>query len=257
MANTKVSALTELTTVPDDNDMLYIVDISDTTMAASGTSKKNKAKYYLRTNGTANTLGENIAANGYNFTGAGTVGATRIGVGTSSPSYPFHISAASGSQMFINASSGQYTQMTLGNAGVGKLDIGWDNTAGHGYIYSDSALIILDGGRVRFGDEVGEAWTAVNFNTGWVDYGGGYDEVKYKKVGDLIFLRGLCKRTSGSSTLVTTLPVGYRPTTPQIFAIASNSAYGQVDIYGNGEVHASIASHSVWVSLAGLVFSTV
>lgn len=76
MADSKASGLTELAASPDDNDLVYVVDISDTSMAATGTSKKNKAKYYLRTNGTANTLGANLAANGYNFTGAGTVTTT-------------------------------------------------------------------------------------------------------------------------------------------------------------------------------------
>lgn len=40
MADTKVSALTELATTPADTDELPIVDVSDTTMAASGTTKR-------------------------------------------------------------------------------------------------------------------------------------------------------------------------------------------------------------------------
>lgn len=60
MAATKNSGLDELVAVPADDDLFYIVDVSDTSMAGTGTSKKNKAKYVLRTNGTANTLGANI-----------------------------------------------------------------------------------------------------------------------------------------------------------------------------------------------------
>lgn len=39
MADTKISGLTELTTKATD-DLLVIVDVSDTTMAATGTDKK-------------------------------------------------------------------------------------------------------------------------------------------------------------------------------------------------------------------------
>lgn len=78
MADTKNSGLSELAAVAADDDLLYLVDVSDTSMAVTGTSKKNKAKYYLRTNGTANTLGANLDANNYNFTGGGTVAASAM-----------------------------------------------------------------------------------------------------------------------------------------------------------------------------------
>ena len=40
MADTKITDLTELATQPDITDVLPVVDISDTSMAASGTTKK-------------------------------------------------------------------------------------------------------------------------------------------------------------------------------------------------------------------------
>ena len=40
MANRKVSASTELTTTPEDNDLLMVVDVSDATDGAGGTNKK-------------------------------------------------------------------------------------------------------------------------------------------------------------------------------------------------------------------------
>lgn len=47
MASSKISALTELAEGPAIGDLLALVDISDTTDAASGTTKKNKAQYGL------------------------------------------------------------------------------------------------------------------------------------------------------------------------------------------------------------------
>lgn len=46
MANTKISALTSLGAVPATNDQLVIVDVSDTTHAASGTTKKIAASFF-------------------------------------------------------------------------------------------------------------------------------------------------------------------------------------------------------------------
>lgn len=46
MANTKVSALTSLAAVPASGDLIPIVDVSDTTHAASGTTKKIAASFF-------------------------------------------------------------------------------------------------------------------------------------------------------------------------------------------------------------------
>jgi hypothetical protein len=46
-ADSKTSGLTELTTTPAVDDLVQIVDVSDTTMAASGTNKKITAKTLL------------------------------------------------------------------------------------------------------------------------------------------------------------------------------------------------------------------
>lgn len=379
MANTKNSALTELNAVPDDDDLLYMVDTSDTTMASSGTSKKNKAKYFLRTNGTANTLGANINANGYSVIGAGSISAAvvyagtisnfylshfssdplinfdgndfftytrsenalktyigavnrftisgdgvivpgsvtqttlgytnvrmgvlstprvvfdyaggtvwqidndgtnfrwftpgvvrmslsssgdlavsgKVAIGHATPSYPLHVSAASGVQAYINATSGQYTQLTLGNGGADKLSVGWDNTAGYGYIASDSAFIIMDGGRVNFTNEIGGAWAnAPSFNTGWGNYGGGEQVAQYKKVGDLVFLRGLVARSSGSQTTICTLPSGYRPPAYTRFRQSSNTGDGQIEVAPTGEI-VFAAGGAGWISLDRIIFSTV
>lgn len=45
MANTKITALTALGAVPASNDQFVVVDVSDTTHAASGTTKKLDASY--------------------------------------------------------------------------------------------------------------------------------------------------------------------------------------------------------------------
>jgi hypothetical protein len=69
MADTKITALTALTAADPASDVLPIVDISDTTMAASGTTKKISVNNILGAGGTATLASAAI-------TGAATVGTT-------------------------------------------------------------------------------------------------------------------------------------------------------------------------------------
>lgn len=69
MPDTKITALTALTAADPANDVLPIVDVSDTTMAASGTTKKISINNVLGCSGTATLASATI-------TGAATVGTT-------------------------------------------------------------------------------------------------------------------------------------------------------------------------------------
>jgi len=69
MADTKITALAAITTVDPAADVLPIVDISDTSMAASGTTKKITSNQILGSGGTATLASATI-------TGAATVGTT-------------------------------------------------------------------------------------------------------------------------------------------------------------------------------------
>jgi len=69
MADSKITALQNLTAADPVNDMLPIVDVSDTTMAASGTTKRISVNNILGASGTATLASATI-------TGAATVGTT-------------------------------------------------------------------------------------------------------------------------------------------------------------------------------------
>lgn len=56
MADKKISELTELTTVDSSNDVLAIVDVSDTSSAASGTTKKVKPQNFPISDATQTAL---------------------------------------------------------------------------------------------------------------------------------------------------------------------------------------------------------
>jgi len=93
MADSKITALTNLTAADPVNDMFPIVDVSDTTMAASGTTKRISVNNILGASGTATLASATI-------TGALTVDTTtlvvdstnnRVGIGTATPARPLDI----------------------------------------------------------------------------------------------------------------------------------------------------------------------
>lgn len=270
MANTRISDLAELITPPDDNDLLYVVDISDTSMAASGTSKKNQAQHYLRTNGTANTLGASINANNFNITGAGTVAASAM---TSNGVAVVTTTAIQtlGNKTLTNpkistlyggtGSGGNITISSTSNTTKGKILIGTasvydeaNTRLGIGVVLPEYTLDVNGSFQCT---QMGETWVNATYNTGWTDYYGTYHSVGYKKVGDLVYLRGTCKRISGSSSTIITLPSGYRPAKNVPFAASSNYLNCGIDIDSAGNVVLVGGSPTTWVSLEGIAFSTL
>lgn len=86
-------------------------------------------------------------------------------------------------------------------------------------------------------DVVGRtAWTAVTFQNSWVNFGSGYQAMEYRKVGDMVQLRGLIK--SGTvSTDMFTLPTGFRPPAAiQLATAAGGGGYGAYQIFADGRV---------------------
>lgn len=81
----------------------------------------------------------------------------------------------------------------------------------------------------------------------WSNYGGGWETGQYRKVGDIVELRGLVQRgSSAPSATLCTLPVGFRPAGGQIFtcmgyALANNWGI-RMDVLANGNVNLDISN---------------
>jgi len=86
------------------------------------------------------------------------------------------------------------------------------------------------------------AWTNLSFGTGWTNFASGWQTGQYRKIGDMVYLRGLVKRTSGSSLTVTTLPTGHRPPGDLLFDVISNDLLGRVNILTTGAINLAIGS---------------
>jgi len=87
------------------------------------------------------------------------------------------------------------------------------------------------------------AWTAVTFQNGWVNMGAPYQDAQYRKVGDVVQLRGMMK--SGTiTTAAFSLPVGFRPPADLILGTVSNAAVGGITITAAGVVTPSPGSNA-------------
>lgn len=114
----------------------------------------------------------------------------------------------------------------------------------------------IAGGTATFNVGLG-VWQNLPFTAGWTNYGRGFQACQYKKVGDMVFLRGLAARTSGTDTTIGILPAGYRPSARCIFGVYTNSFGGgdRVDVRSDGVIELESGGF-VYVQLDGIVFST-
>ena len=103
MADTKITALTAISTVDPAVDVLPIVDVSDTTMAASGTTKKITSNQILGAGGTATLASATITGDLTVDTSTLKVDSANNRVGVlNTPTVPFEVTG------LIAASSGVY-----------------------------------------------------------------------------------------------------------------------------------------------------
>lgn len=97
-------------------------------------------------------------------------------------------------------------------------------------------------------------WIAPTFLNGWTNYGAGFQDAQYRKVGDDVQVRGLIKDgTIGVSAF--DLPAGFRPPARLIFAVdTATNAHARVDVGTSGQVFI-ISGSATYVSI-NLRFST-
>lgn len=81
------------------------------------------------------------------------------------------------------------------------------------------------------------AWNNLSFASGWTNYGATFIPCQYTKdIAGWVHVRGLAKRVSGSSSIIGTLPVGYRPSGNQGFSNMTDTGISNLQIAANGDV---------------------
>lgn len=98
------------------------------------------------------------------------------------------------------------------------------------------------------------AWTAVTFGAGWSNNIAPYGNAQYRKIGDLVYLRGAIDGgTLGGVAFI--LPAGFRPPATVAFSADTGASTVRfVEIESDGEVRPTGGSNA-FCSLDGIVFS--
>lgn len=113
-----------------------------------------------------------------------------------------------------------------------------------------AAWVRSDNGEMRWrsnGVTYPTDWTPVTFTNSWVNFGGVYNTCQYRKVGDIVYLRGLM--SSGTIGLASfTLPAGFRPPADLYFSTVSNNLFGSFILQSNG-VFLTSSGSNVWFSI--------
>ncbi len=95
--------------------------------------------------------------------------------------------------------------------------------------------------------------SVTSFSNSWVNYGGNYEDAKYKKIGKVVYLQGLIKNgTSGKTAF--TLPSGYRPAYTKIFASVCPAGFAEVRVDSSGNVIPYCDAANGYVCLDGINF---
>ena len=102
MPDTKITALAAITTVDPAADVLPIVDISDTSMAPSGTTKKITSNQILGSGGTATLASATITGDLTVRTNKLAVTSTGVGIGTASPIYSLVVNGTDTTNVLFN-----------------------------------------------------------------------------------------------------------------------------------------------------------
>lgn len=134
-----------------------------------------------------------------------------------------------------------------------KYDLGTDGYARLKANYQ----IELQASEVIITGQTGTDWTNLSYGSGW----GSFDAnrpLQYKRFGDLVFLRGLVVRTSGSGTAISgagALPAATGGS--RLFAVTSAGAHAEVSVSTAGTLgYGGGGTPGTWVSLDGIVYST-
>jgi hypothetical protein len=126
MADSRITALTALTAADPVNDMFPVVDVSDTTMAASGTTKKISVNNILGASGTATLASATITGDLTVDTNVLKVDSTnnRVGIGTATPASLFNVYRSTVGEVarFVGStdSLGEFTLTSSDNVGSGR-----------------------------------------------------------------------------------------------------------------------------------------
>ena len=107
-------------------------------------------------------------------------------------------------------------------------------------------------GGVPANANVDTPWADMPMVNGWGNYGAPWETGMYRRVGGVVYMRGLIRTGGAQATqaVIFNLPVGFRPNSDQHIGANSNGGFVTLNIYANGNVCVNTAlGAGVWLSM--------
>ena len=269
---------TQRITLNGPSNVIGSLDISPTgefQLDAGGLSVGRRDVNYSPTTTNWSTAGTTLLLTGQNYSVIGfhdadtRVDFIRVGAGTMTLGYDGgwgspYVSIPGG--LLINRGSSSNGALTVGGTAFNchfNYDAGEDTYIRGGKLTSKVLIGDVNTGDIQLGSgagsivmygNLGTTWDGLSFGSGWANYGGSYQTGQVKKVGDLVFLRGLVYRFTGTSVSIATLPVGYRPPAQCLIGVLTNTGIGRIDIQADGQIVWS-SGGTDWIQLDTVFFS--
>lgn len=97
-------------------------------------------------------------------------------------------------------------------------------------------------------------WISLPLANGWVDYGSPYPPAAFRKIGGIVYVRGLLKNgTVTNNTVMANLPAGFRPAFDQFNpaqVATPGSTFARIDTTALGEIMGRIGLVAGWTAIA-------
>jgi hypothetical protein len=92
------------------------------------------------------------------------------------------------------------------------------------------------------------AWTNAVLQNGWVNLGAGWPTAQYRKVNDMVHIRGMVGNGTAAGAPIFTLPAGFRPPSAlQIATVTGSGVIGVTTLNTDGTVQASVGNNGSWM----------
>jgi hypothetical protein len=156
--------------------------------------------------------------------------------------------------------STQDMPFTVATTGSKSLRVGIRRVNGGGTLQARGAFVIYDTGPVTgalVSPEPTPPWISLPYATGWLHYDANtFYGGAYRRMGDLVYLRGLVTQVGGAAATIGTLPAGYRPARQVIQSQLCSTGQARYDITTSGVITTSTTiSAGNWVCFDGVYFS--
>lgn len=224
----------------------------------------NQTGLSLTSNYPASTFQERVGALTINHTGLygnGIVaiskyGVALTGIGTESGGSGIRGLATNGDGGYFHSENGRaisgtssnYISIHMSNSSLNYPTAKFQN-------FTSGGLSLELTGDIEINGKINqEAYQTPYFQNNWNNFGGEWNTAKFYKGKDSrVYLEGVVN--GGSSNVIFTLPVGYRPASRIFFIVSHNGgSRGRIDIASNGEVRFEFGNDNTQVGLDGISF---